>query len=179
MKKVPDKVKKTPKTNEPSFAQREVAKFHEARMALEEFQSDPDIVDILQQYHHLVQERNQRLEAAMRAVKEELQKSNKDKLDINGIGATKRRSYTYDIGYLRTYLPPEQVELIITERTEYDLNVEMLTQLIRQGEIDQKIAAAAYKEGATSIAAISGSPKVWSMPTLQEATHEEVEDDIG
>jgi hypothetical protein len=163
----------TPKTEEPSFAAKVVRKFKEAEDRLTQFMRDPDVRELLQQYHDLVLQRNEQLGEAVRAVKSELSRSDRAKLLIEGIGAQKKYGYKYDIDHLRAYLPPEQVAMIITEETVYNLNVEDLTRLVRQKEIDETIVRQAYKEAPAGVASMPGTPKVYEMPPL--ALEEEVD----
>ena len=55
-----------------SVAERAVRFFHEARNNLLEFQSDPEIRELLLEYEQLVKEHNQNLDQAMRSIKSEL-----------------------------------------------------------------------------------------------------------
>lgn len=165
-------IKKDPKRtlkSEPSFAQKAAQQYQAAERELREFMEDPDILEILQQYHALIKDRNVKLTEAIQAAKSELGRSNKNKLNFEGIGVQKKAGRTeYDVDFLREHLPAEQAALVITERTVYELNVEEMLQLVRQEEIDKDIVKQAYKEQPASLAVIPGTPKVWDLPPITQ-----------
>lgn len=167
------KKKTTTQTSEESFAEKAVRKYKEAEQELTEYMRDPEVLDILRQFRELVEARNERLLSAVQAVKADLGRSDQNKLFVNGIGAQKRTKSVYDIDHLRAYLPRKQQELVITERTVYDLNVEDLTRLVRQGEIDRDVVEQAYHEEPAGVASMPGTPKAWELPPLP------LEEDIG
>jgi|WetSurMetagenome_2_1015567.scaffolds.fasta_scaffold470907_2 hypothetical protein len=158
--------RKTIQTSEESFAQKAVRKYKEAEEELTEYMRDPDVLDILRQFHKLVEVRNERLLSAVQSVKADLTRSEQNKLYVDGIGAQKRTKGAYNIDHLRAYLPRKQQELVITERTVYDLNTEDLNRLVRQGEIDRDIVEQAYHEESAGVASMPGTPKAWELPPL-------------
>ena len=152
--------------HEETFAERAVKKYRESEQELAAFMQEPDVKLVLLQYHDLIQRRNEELDEAIRSVKSELQRSERDRLFIDGIGAQKKIHTYYDVDYLRAYLPPDQLQLVVTERTVYDLHVEDLVRLVRQGEIDENIVRQAHKEETQNPASLPGTPKPWSVPTI-------------
>ena len=157
--------------HEETYAERAVKRYREMEAELSSFMNDPEVKEMLRAYHDLIAARNEKLDEAIRAVKSELQRSDRDKLFIDGIGAQKRTRVFYDVNHLRAYLPEEQLKLVVTERVEYDLHVEDLLRLVRQGEIDEEVVRQAHKEEPQSPASLPGTPKPWSVPTL--ATEDE------
>lgn len=152
--------------NRESVAERAVAQFHQAREALNSFLADPDIRDLLLELEHLVSEHNQRLDSAMRAIKNELQRMDQDKLVINGLGAQKKYKRYYDAEFLAAALPAEQSDEILTEKIVYELDKERLEQLLRQGEIDNETVEKAYHEEEQNPANLPGTPKPYALPAL-------------
>lgn len=160
--------KKDPKRTlkgEPTFAQKAAAQFKEAEAELRAFMEDPGTLELLQQYHTLVQARNEKLTAAVQAAKSELSRSSKDKMQFESIGVLKKHKLTYDVNFLREHLPAEQAALIITERTVYELNTEELTRLVRQEEIDKAVVQQACTDQ-SALSIVPGTPKVWELPPL-------------
>lgn len=162
-----DAVKKTlGSTSDTSFAQKAVKQYEAAEAELLAFMQDQDALPVLQQYHALVESRNSKLGDAIQAVKAALQRSTKPKLTVGSLGAQKKISHEYDVGFLRENLPQEQLDLFVTEEITYKVNEELLAALTRQGEVDAEIVKQAYKEKPASLANLPGTPKVWSLPGL-------------
>ena len=149
-----------------SVAQRAVRTFHDAKDALHEFLEDPEIREIMLEHEHLVKEYNQALDQAMRAIKSELRTMDQDKLIIDGLGAQKKWKRYYDADHLAKALPAEQSDLILTERVIYEVNREILEQMMRQGEIDNEIVEQAYHEEEQNPANLPGTPKPFILPAL-------------
>lgn len=152
--------------NRESVAQRAVAQFNEAKDALQDFLADPEIRDLLLEMEQLVTEHNQRLDAAMRAIKSELRRLDQDKLIIEGLGAQKKYKRYYDAEFLAKALPAEQTDEFMTERIVYEIDKERLEQLMRQGEIDNETVEKAYHEEEQNPANLPGTPKPYVMPAL-------------
>jgi hypothetical protein len=150
----------------PNAAQRSVHRFTAADNDLKEFLADSTIRDIMSQFEHLVQLRNQALDEAVRAVKQELRNLDQDRLVIDGIGAQKKYKRWYDPEFLANALPAEQSDLILTEKTVYELDQDRLEQLARQGEIDNEIVRRAFHEEEQAPAALPGTPKAYVIPSL-------------
>jgi hypothetical protein len=149
-----------------TVAQRAVRAFHEAKDALLDFLSDPEIREIMLEHEHLVKEHNQTLDQAMRAIKSELRSLDQDKLIIDGLGAQKKWKRYYDADHLAKALPAEQSDLVLTERVIYEVNREVLEQMMRQGEIDNEIVEQAYHEDEQNPANLPGTPKPYVIPAL-------------
>lgn len=149
-----------------TVATRAVRKYHDAKDALDEFLGDPDIRDVLIEMEQLVSKHNAALDAAMRAIKSELAKSDQTKLVIEGLGAQKKFKRYYDTDFLANALPAEQADLVLTEVVTYQLDQELLEQLSRQGEIDNEIVAKAYHEEEGNPANLPGTPKPYAVPSV-------------
>lgn len=168
MKKSPDnsnKNEKKTKKTEPSFAERAVNRYNEADARIQEFMSNPEIVEMLHEYHSLINERNSCLDEAIRAVKSELQRSPDDKILINGIGAQKRVSTDYDVEILRAEIPKDKRDIFMSRKITYEVNKDILMQLVQMQEVSKDVVdkARSTKE---SIASMPGTPKVYSLPPL-------------
>ena len=156
-----------PKTEErKSSAENAVERFHLANNELKAFMEDPDIREIMGELERLVEARNQTLDTAVRAIKSQLQKLDQDKLVIQGLGAQKKYKRWYDTEFLANALPAAQSDLILTERTVYELDQAKLEQLARQGEIDNEIVRNAFHEEEQAPAALPGTPKPYYLPAL-------------
>lgn len=145
---------------------RAVNAYNEAKAALDEFMSDPDIRDILVEMDDLVNTYNRCLDDAIRAVKSEVKSSDKTKLFVSGLGAQKKFKRYYDTEFLANSLPAEQADEILTEKIVYDLDEPRLEQLLRQGEIDSEIVSKAYHEDEQNPASMPGTPKPYVLPLL-------------
>lgn len=149
-----------------TVAERAVRQFNEAKEALHEFLVDPDIRDVLRELEHLVVQHNTTLDAAMRAIKSELRRSDHDKLVIGGLGAQKKYKRYYDAEFLSNALPAEQADLVLEESVVYSVNKDLLEQLSRQGEIDNDIVQAAYHQTEENPANLPGTPKPYVIPLV-------------
>lgn len=152
--------------NKRTAADRAVDDFLDAKEALDLFMQDEDIREILQEMAQLVADYNSTLDTATRLVKGELRKSPKNKLVIHGIGAQKKTKRWYDTEYLANTLPADQSDLILTEKITYELDVALLEQLRRQGEIDNDIVSDAYHEEEMNPSALPGTPKPYTIPAI-------------
>lgn len=141
-----------------------VDRYNATNMDLKEFIADNR--EVLSAFYDLVQRRNSSLDEAIRAVKSELQRSEHTKLFVEGIGAVKKYKTYYDAKMLAESLPVNQFQLFATERLEYDINVEALEQLVRQGEVDQTIVREAYHKDEQSPANMPGNPKPYDLPPI-------------
>lgn len=151
---------------ETTAAEQAVARYHEAKEALDEFLGDPDIRDVLDELHHLVREHNQLLDSATRTVKGDLRASDRTRLVVNGIGAQKKMKRWYDVNHLAEALPASQSDLILTEKIVYELDKEILGQMLRQGEIDNEIVEQSYHEEEQQPSNLPGTPKPFELPPL-------------
>lgn len=147
-------------------ADRAVDDFLAAKEELEAFMKDDDIREILMELDRLVSDYNSKLDTASRQVKSQLRTMDQQKLIIKGIGAQKKMKRWYDVQHLAEALPADQSELILTERVTYDLDVQLLEQLRRQGEIDNNIVAESYHEEEQNPSAMPGTPKPYAMPAI-------------
>lgn len=161
------KTKKKQEQNEPE-SKPAVDRYNEANRELKEFLEDPEINSVLNELHQLVESRNTLLDEAVRAVKSELQRSEQNKLFVDGIGAVKKFKTYYDAKLLAEHLPVRQFQLFAKERLEYDINEEVLEQLVRQGEVDQVIVREAYHRDEQSPASMPGNPKPYALPPIPE-----------
>jgi len=152
----------------PNVAERAVKEFESSREKLNTFVGDPDIREIMKEYEQLVDDYNQTLDTAVRAVKSHLRTLEQKKLVVGIIGAQKRYKRWYDANFLANSLPSAQADLILTEVVEYKLNTELLEQLSRQGEIDNEIVRQAYHEEEDSPAAMPGTPKAYVIPAVPD-----------
>jgi hypothetical protein len=149
-----------------TMSERAVGFYHDAREALNAFLADKEIRDILLEFEDLVSEHNAKLDAAIRAVKNDLSHMDQDKLVINGIGAQKKYKRYYDAEFLANALPADQADEILTEKVVYGLDKERLEQLMRQGEIDNDIVQKAYHEEEQNPANLPGNPKPYMLPGI-------------
>jgi hypothetical protein len=147
-------------------ADRAVDDFLTAKEELESFMKDEEIREILMELDRLVSDYNSKLDTATRQVKNQLLTMAQQKLIIRGIGAQKKTRRWYDVEHLARALPADQSELILTERVTYDLDVQLLEQLRRQGEIDNDIVVEAYHEEEQSPSAMPGTPKPYTLPAI-------------
>lgn len=150
----------------PDHVARAVAAFEEAKERLEGFMSDREIRDLLMEMHDLVNDYNRSLDEATRTVKNHLNSMTQRKLVVGPIGAQKKTKRWWDTEHLANSLPAEQSDLILTEKIEYQLDVNTLEQLLRQGEIDNEIVQQAYHEEDQQPSAMPGTPKSFTIPAL-------------
>jgi nitrogen regulatory protein PII len=161
------KASKTEKTEVvESLSVRAVKAYRQSELNLNEFMKDHEVRDILSEMYKLVEERNVLLDAAVRSVKTELQKTDHTKLTIDGIGAQKKFKRYYDTDYLAEHLPAKQADQVLTKKTVYELNEPLLEQLTRQGELDNEVVKMAYHVIEQNPASLPGTPKPWDMPPL-------------
>lgn len=149
-----------------STAEKAVAGFQEAQDALTEFLSDEGVREVLMEMEDLVSDHNTKLDAAVRAVKSCLKKMNQDKLVIEGIGAQKKYKRYYDVDFLAKSLPADQADEVLTEKIVYELDIERLEQMQRQGEIDNRLVRMAFHEEELNPASLPGTPKAFTLPAL-------------
>ena len=149
-----------------TLSERAVGFYNEAREKLNEFLADKEIRDILLEMEDLVADHNAKLDAAMRAIKNELTTLDQDKLVVGGLGAQKRFRRYYDAEFLANALPASQSEEILTEKIVYELDKARLEQLMRQGEIDNKIVEKAYHEEEQNPVNLPGTPKPYVLPGI-------------
>lgn len=145
-----------------------VDRYNEADKELGAFLKDPEVNSLLNELRRLVEDRNTLLDEAVRAVKSELQRSDQNKLFVDGIGAVKKHKKYYDAKMLAEQLPVRQFRLFAKERVEYDINVEALEQLMRQGEVDQAIVSEAYHVDEQAPASMPGNPKPYTLPPIPQ-----------
>jgi hypothetical protein len=160
------KVKTTTETPPESTAQRNARLFKEADEELRAFMKDPAYRPMLEEFYNLVEQRNLALDTAVREVKAELQRSDRNQLVYNGIGAQKRVDRYYDTDFLSEHLPVGQADLVLTMKISYELNKPLLEQMLRQGEVDPLIVRDAYHEDAQNPASMPGTPKPFNLPAL-------------
>jgi hypothetical protein len=155
-----------PSAKKQSVVDTAVQRYKASEEELQAFLTNEELYDVLRMFEHLVEERNRTLDAAMRAVKAELRHLDQDKLVMAGLGAQKKFKRWYDGDFLSRALPAAQADLILTERVVYDVNQDRLEQMARQGEVDNAIVAAAFREEEQSPAALPGSPKPYNIPVV-------------
>jgi hypothetical protein len=155
-------------SEQPTATERATLRFQEAKGELHAFLTDPDIRDILQEYESLVRTYNERLDTALRSLKNDLRQRPQDKLVMNGLGCQKKYKRWYDVDFLANALPAEQSDLILTEHVTYTLDRDQLEQLLRQGEIDSEIVRKSYHEEEQNPANMPGTPKPYNIPGLPE-----------
>ena len=149
-----------------SVAQRTAHRYRVAENELQEFMKDASVMELLKEFYQLIEKRNTTLDEALRAIKSEVQRSDQKRLVIEGLGAQKKYRTYYDTDFLSEHLPVKQAEMILTEKTVFELNEPLLQQLVRQGEIDNTVVREAYREEEQNPANVPGTPKPWSMPPL-------------
>ena len=154
--------------DEQSPAERAVNRYQLSQEELEAFLHDPDIKAAMIELNRLVEDRNAALDAAGRAVKQQLLTSDRDKLVVGSFGAQKKVSRWYDGEYLADNLPVNQSELVLEEILTYKVKVDALEQLARQGEIDNEIVRLAYHEEPPTAAMMPGAPKPYIIPVVKE-----------
>jgi len=142
-----------------------VQAFREAERNLQEFMASPEARPILEEYSMLIAEYNEKLDAAIRAMKSEAQKTDSDKLIVDGLGVQKRYKRWYDGDILAKSLPSDIADEVLTEKVVYEVDKERLEQLVRQGEVDNNIVKMAFKEEA-SITMMPGMPKPYVIPAV-------------
>lgn len=155
-----------PSANKQSAVEAAVQRYKASEEELQGFLTDEDLYEVLRLFERLVEERNRTLDAAMRAVKAELRHLDQDKLVMAGLGAQKKYKRWYDGDFLANALPAAQADLVLTERVVYTVDQARLEQMARQGEVDNGIVAAAFREEEQSPAALPGSPKPYSIPVV-------------
>jgi hypothetical protein len=157
--------KKTKKPEQEFESEPVVARFHNSEAELKAFFKDPEVKAVMEELTTLVERRNSSLDEAIRSVKSELQRLDRDKLTIDGIGAQKKYRRWYDAEFLANHLPGDQARLVITEKLVFEVNVDVLEQMSRQGEIDNNIVREAYREEQQNPASMPG-PKPYILPAL-------------
>lgn len=99
-------------------------------------------------------------------MKQQLLTGDTDKLVIGIFGAQKKVSRWYDGEYLAKTLDHEQSDQVLEEVVTYKVNVNMLEQLHRQGEIDAEVMRLAKHEEAPTAAMMPGAPKPYVLPAI-------------
>lgn len=160
------KTDKPIKEDEISVAERTALRYTESEKTLKEFMTDRSVLETLREFYRLIEERNRSLDEAVRAIKSELQRSEHGRMVLEGIGAQKRWKRYYDAEFLSEHLPGNQASMILTEKIVHEINLPLLEQLLRQGEIDNTVVREAYHEEEQSPAVLPGTPKEWSLPPL-------------
>lgn len=150
----------------PNIAERAVQKFDDAREELLTFLKDPAIREIMEEYQHLVTQYNETLDIAERAVKSHLRTLDKTKLVMGCIGVQKKFKRWYDAEKLANILPAAQADLVLHETVVYTVDVELLNQLTRQGEVDNDLVRKAFHEEEQNPSLMPGSPKPYSIPSI-------------
>lgn len=153
-------------------AERAVARYDLTQATLEEFVHEPDVREILLELQRLVEDRNAALDAAGRAVKQQLLAGDTDKLVVGIFGAQKKTSRWYDGEYLAKTLDPEQSDQVLEEVVTYKVDVTKLDQLFRQGEIDPEVMRLARHEEAPTAAMMPGAPKPYVLPSVRKENGE-------
>lgn len=156
---------------EKTAAERAVDRYESAQATLDAYIRD--VRDIMIDLQQLVEDRNAALDAAQRAVKQQLLQGEQDKLVVRGFGAQKKISRWYDGELLARELPESQADLILKEEIIWHVNVETLQQLLRQGEIDSGIVQLAYHEEAPTASLMPGAPKPYTLPVVPLDEEEE------
>jgi len=151
---------------EPTAAERAVERFNQAKDALYGFLKDPDIREVLLELEHLVEQHNQKLDDAVRQVKSTLAHSDQNKLFIDGIGAQKKFKRFYDAEFLANTLTADQFEEFATERIVYELDIDRLEQLVRQGEVDGVIVEQSRRVEEQTPSNMPGTPKPFVIPAI-------------
>ena len=149
-------------------AEKAARAFRASEDALKDFISGPEVRPLFEEYSRMVEDYNERLDAAVRAVKGELRRSDSDKMIVEGIGAQKKYKRWYDAEVLAKLLPSEQADEILTEKIVYEVNESRLEQLCRQGEIDNNLVRRAYHEEEQNPSALPGTPKPYFIPPMPE-----------
>lgn len=147
-------------------AEQAVEAFREAEAELNDLLNDPETRPIFEQYNQLIANFNERLDEAVRSVKNELRRSDQDKMILGGIGAQKKYRRWYDAEILAKLLPSDQADEVLTEKIVYEVNETRLEQLCRQGEVDNNLVRRAYKEEEQNPSALPGTPKPYFIPAL-------------
>lgn len=147
-------------------AEQVVKTFRDAEAELNDLLNDPDTRALFEQYNQLVANYNERLDEAVRAVKNELRRSDQDKLIIEGIGAQKKYRRYYDADTLAKLLPSDQADEVLVEKVIWEVNEARLEQLCRQGEVDNNLVRRAYKEEEQNPSSLPGTPKPFFIPPL-------------
>jgi hypothetical protein len=154
------------KKNEPTAAERAVTRFNTAKDALHQFLKDEDIRDVLSELEHLVEQYNQKLDDAVRLVKAMVRHSDQNKVFIDGIGAQKKFKRFYDAEFLANVLPADQFDEFATERIIYELDIDRLEQLVRQGEVDGVIVEESRRVEEQNPSSLPGTPKPYTIPAI-------------
>ena len=150
----------------PSATEAAVASFNEAKNELHAFLKDPNIKDVLLEYEQLVEMYNSRLDQATRLVKAMVRHSDQNKVFIDGIGAQKKFKRYYDAEFLACTLPADQFDEFAKERIVYDLDLDRLEQLVRQGEVDGAIVEKARRVEEQNPSNLPGTPKPYNLPAI-------------
>lgn len=162
------KIKKTE-----NAAERAVQQYERTQEALNTFLRVSEVRDFMLELQQLVDERNTALDAAHRAVKQQLLSSDQDKLVVGNIGAQKKISRWYDGDYLARELTHSQADIILEEVVTYKVKVDVLTQLLRQGEVDSEVVRLAYHEEPPVASLMSGAGKPYTLPVVSLDEEEE------
>ena len=148
--------KRLPRKKKPT-AQRTVDIFEKAQNELHQFIEEND--ELIDELRRLVDEHNATLKEAQVSIKNELKRSDDDRLVIGCIGAMKKRKEFWDGTALAKLFPAILSELFLEEQVNYEVNVTKLEQLIRQGEIDRDRAYKAFQINDPTMSLMSGCPK--------------------
>lgn len=156
-KKKTTKKKTKEQAEEKTQAELAVERFEEADQDLRGFMTDnPDFMDELRR---LVDNFNASAGEAAKAVKAQLKSSGQKRLIIGSFGAITKQSSRWDGNKLAALIPARISQRFLNEVVAYEVNVDVLEQMMRQGEIDPVEANKAYVESKASMAMIAGSPK--------------------
>lgn len=138
-----------------SVAEKAVESFKEAQRDLNQFMEENE--EFMNALRMLVDEHNAALTNAQNALKNELRKSENQRLQIGRLGVLKKRSEYWDGDILHKIFPPRVNKFFLIRR--YDVDVKMLDQMMKEGEIDRDKAYEALVQREPTIAMVPGCPK--------------------
>lgn len=138
-------------------AEAAVERFEEASSELRAFAEDN--FEFMDELRRLIEDYNASLKEATAALKNQLKNSDRDRLVIGRFGAIKKRKEFWDGMELAGLIPARISEHFLKERVSYEVDVNKLEQMIRQGEVDRDEAFKAFHRQDPTLSLMPGAPK--------------------
>ena len=144
-------------TKRPTAAEQASERFELAYADLNTFMREND--EFVDELRRLIDDHNAAIKEAATAVKNELKKSDQNKLVVGRFSVIKKRKEFWDGMELAELIPGKISQHFLTEKLSYEVNVTVLDQMIRQGEVDRNEVYKAFHQNAPTLALTPGAPK--------------------
>lgn len=114
---------------------------------------------MIEELRRLVENYNASCSESAKAVKSQLQNSQARRLVIGAFGAIKKNNDYWDGHKISALFPREVADAVLEETIKYIVDVKLLDQLQRQGEVDSELARQAFVTKPPTLSMMPGCPK--------------------